>query len=276
MDHPILKFTPRDIALLRSANEVERLAALHDLNILDTAPETQFDAICRTAQALFGTPIALISLLDEDRQWFKARCGLSDDGTSRDVAFCDHTIQGDAVLVVEDARDDARFSANPLVTGEPGIRFYAGAPLILRSGIRVGSLCIIDTEPRPFTTEQANQLRDLAMVVTANLRVHQDRTEHRRVAATLADTDGALRDARTRYASLADALPQMVWTVAPKDRATAYRNASFRAYYDEAGELVGRRPSRNHPDDVDRMSRAWEAAVSERRGFKLEGRLRRA
>ncbi|KQP77484.1 hypothetical protein ASF57_19475 [Methylobacterium sp. Leaf117] len=275
MDRPILEFTPRDIALLRPANEAERLAALHELNILDTAPETQFDAICRTARVLFGTPIALISLLDEDRQWFKARCGLSDDGTSRDVAFCNHTIQGDGILIVEDARNDARFTSNPLVTGAPGIRFYAGAPLILRSGIRVGSLCIIDTEPRRFTTEQADQLRDLAEVVTANLRVYQDRTEHRRVAATLADTDGALRNAESRYASLADALPQMVWTVSPADRITAYRNASFRAYYGETGEPVGRRLSRNHPDDVDRMSCAWEAGVAMRQGFELEGRLRR-
>ncbi len=261
--------------MLRLANEAERLAALRDLNILDTAPETQFDAICRTAQVLFGTPITLISLLDEDRQWFKARCGMSDDGTSRDVAFCNHTIQADEVLVVEDARDDARFKTNPLVTGGPGIRFYAGAPLILRSGIRVGSLCIIDIKPRRFTTEQADQLRDLAEVVTANLRVYQDRTEHHRVAATLADTDGALRDAQTRYASLADALPQMVWTVSPEDRVTAYRNASFRAYYGETDEFIGRLHSRNHPGDVDRMSCAWEAAVTRKQAFELEGRLRR-
>ncbi|MCJ2006046.1 EAL domain-containing protein [Methylobacterium sp. J-092] len=275
VDRPILEFTLMNTPLLRSSNEAERLAALRDLNILDTAPETQFDAICRTAQVLFGMPIALVSLLDEDRQWFKARCGLSHDATSRDVAFCNHTIQADEVLIVEDARDDARFKSNPLVTGEPGIRFYAGAPLILRSGIRVGSLCIIDTEPRRFSSEQGRQLRDLAEVVTANLRVYQDRTEHRRVAATLADTDDALRDARSRYASLADALPQMVWTVSPEDRVTAYRNASFRAYYGEADGSRGRAHSRNHPGDVDRMSSAWEAAVLGKQAFELEGRLRR-
>ncbi|MHC2106429.1 sensor domain-containing phosphodiesterase [Methylobacterium sp. CM6246] len=261
--------------MLRPANETERLAALRDLNILDTAPEPQFDAICRTAQVLFGTPIVLVSLLDEDRQWFKARCGLSHDATSRDVAFCNHTIQADEVLVVEDAQEDARFSSNPLVTGEPGIRFYAGAPLVLRSGIRVGSLCIIDTKPRRFSTEQALQLRDLAEVVTANLLVYQDRIEHRRVAAALADTDDALRDARTRYASLADALPQMVWTVSPEDRVTAYRNASFRTYYGETDGSQPRAHSRNHPGDVDRMSSAWEAAVAGKQAFELEGRLRR-
>lgn len=275
VDRPILEFTPRDIALLRPANETERLAALRDLNILDTAPETQFDAICRTAQVLFNTPIALVSLMDEDRQWFKARCGLNDDGTSRDVAFCNYTILADEVLVVEDAGEDARFRMNPLVTGEPRIRFYAGAPLILRSGIRVGSLCIINTKPRRFSTDQADQLRDLAEVVTANLRVYQDRSEHRRVAATLADTDDALRDAKSRYASLADALPQMVWTVSPEKRVTAYRNASFRTYYGETERSGRRTHSRNHPGDVERMSSAWEAAVSSKQAFELEGRLRR-
>jgi diguanylate cyclase (GGDEF)-like protein/PAS domain S-box-containing protein len=261
--------------LSRPVNETERLSALGALDILGGAAEPQFDAVCRTARALFGAPIAIVSLVAEDRQWFKGRCGLDADGTSRDVAFCDHTIQSDDVLVVEDACRDARFSANPLVTGEPGIRFYAGAPLILRPGVRLGSLCIIDTKPRSLTAEQAGQLQDLAEVVAAHLRLYGVRSENRRVSATLADTDGALREVRSRYHSLADALPQMVWTISAADRAITYRNASFRAYYGEAEGAVGRLHSRNHPNDVERMARAWEAAVVGEHAFELEGRLRR-
>jgi len=261
--------------LSRPANETERLSALHDLHILGSTTEPQFDAVCRTARALFGVPIALVSLVAEDRQWFKGRCGLNADGTSRDVAFCDHTIRSDDILVVEDARRDARFGENSLVTGEPGIRFYAGAPLILRPGVRLGSLCLIDTEPRAFTDEQASQLRDLAEVVAAHLRLYGVKSEHRRVNATLADTDGALREARSRYSSLADALPQMVWTVSATDRAITYRNATFRTYYGEAEGSVGRLHSRNHPNDVERMARTWEAAVAGGHAFELEGRLRR-
>ena len=259
----------------RSVYETERLAALHDLNIIGGGAEPQFDAVCRTARTLFGAPIALVSLVAEDRQWFKGRCGLDADGTSREVAFCDHTIRSDDVLVVEDARRDARFRANPLVTGEPGIRFYAGAPLILRPGVRLGSLCLIDTVARSFTDEQAGQLRDLAEVVAAHLRLYGLRTENGRVNATLADTDSALREARSRYQSLADALPQMVWTVSARDRATTYRNASFRTYYGEAEGSVGRLHSRNHPNDLERMARAWEAAIAGEHAFELEGRLRR-
>ena len=136
-------------------NEAERLGVLRDLRIIGTAPQPHFDAICQTATAMFGLPIALVSLVEEDQQWFKAKCGLNVDGTSREVAFCTYAILSDAVLVVEDALRDERFAQNPLVTGEPHIRFYAGAPLILDPGIRVGTLCVIDTVPRAFSGRAA-------------------------------------------------------------------------------------------------------------------------
>ena len=137
-----------------------------------TASEPHYDAVCRTAQALFRVPISLVSLVDEHEQWFKARCGLAVESTPRDVSFCTHAILSDAVLVVEDAALDERFAANPLVTGAPHIRFYAGAPLILRPGLRVGTLCIIDTRPRGFSREESRQLQDLAQVVVAHLHLH--------------------------------------------------------------------------------------------------------
>ncbi|HYF55000.1 MAG TPA: PAS domain-containing protein, partial [Salinarimonas sp.] len=156
-------------------NEPARLDALYVLSVLDTPPEPHFDAVSRTASALFGVPIALVSLIDRDRQWFKARCGLDVEGTSREAAFCTYTILSDDVLVVEDATTDERFRDNPLVTGAPGIRFYAGAPLIMGPGIRVGTLCVIDTAPRSFTAEQRFQLADLAQTITALLRLNQSR-----------------------------------------------------------------------------------------------------
>lgn len=166
------------------ADEAERLKALHDLHILDTLPEPHFDALCRTAQALFSVPIATITMVDADRQWQKARCGPVGDSAPRDITFCTHTIQSDELLVIEDAAQDARFAANPFVTGQPGIRFYAGAPLILRPGIRIGTVCLIDTVARAFNAGQRKQLQDLAAVVLAYLRLYEAERDARQQAAS--------------------------------------------------------------------------------------------
>lgn len=186
-----------------SSNEQARLAALRDLAIVGTGPEPHFDAVCRLAQSIFSVPIATISLIAEDRQVFKAKCGLDVDGTPRDVAFCNHTILSDEILVVEDAARDVRFHDNPLVLGEPHIRFYAGVPLSLRPGLRIGSLCVIDTIPRAFSRAQVQQLRDMAEVVTAHLRLHEveqrqaaELEDRRRITAELKETNRVL-DGRT-------------------------------------------------------------------------------
>jgi signal transduction histidine kinase len=144
------------------ADEQERLQDLQCLSILDTKPEARFDRITRTAQRLFRVPIALLSLVDSDRQWFKSRRGLGATQTPRSISFCGHAILQEGVFVVCDAAADARFKDNPLVTDGPAIRFYAGAPLRAPSGRRVGTLCIIDTAPREWTSEDAAGLTDLA------------------------------------------------------------------------------------------------------------------
>ena len=164
-------------------NEPERLDALHALRILGTEPEAHFDAVCRTAAALFAVPIATVALLDADDLWFKAKCGIEAVGAPRDLAFCAHTILADEVLAVEDTRADPRFRDNPLVTGEPGIRFYAGAPLILRPGVRIGTLCLMDRQPRGFADVDRERLQDLARVVVAHLRLHEVQAERERTAA---------------------------------------------------------------------------------------------
>ncbi|MCJ2085345.1 EAL domain-containing protein [Methylobacterium sp. E-005] len=160
------------------ANEADRLTALRHLAIMDTPNEAHFDAVCRLARDLFAVPIALISLVEEDRQWFKAKCGTDLDGTKRSIAFCNYTILSDDVLIVEDVPRDPRFAGNPMVQGEQAIRFCAGAPLILRPGIHVGALCIKDTVARTFLPEQIRQLRDLAEIVVAHLRLHETQRGH--------------------------------------------------------------------------------------------------
>ncbi|MGH1587302.1 diguanylate cyclase domain-containing protein [Methylobacterium phyllosphaerae] len=174
-------------------DEVNRLKELHGLEAFGSAPEPRYDAICRTARALFGAPIALVSLVGETEQRFKGRCGLDASGTAREISFCTYTILSDAVLVVEDAAQDQRFSANPLVTGEPHIRFYAGAPLVLSAGIQLGSLCIIDRVPRTFSLEQREQLRDLAQIVVGQLRLSQADRASRECAVRLRESEAAYR-----------------------------------------------------------------------------------
>ena len=130
---------------ISAAEEEARLAELHDLGILDTAAEPEFDDLVDTASRIAGKPIALMTLLDEDRQWFKARKGLDATGTPRDVAFCNRAIQNPGEpLIVEDARTDPRFSDNPLVTGDPHVAFYAGMPIVTSEGHALGTICVID------------------------------------------------------------------------------------------------------------------------------------
>lgn len=143
-----------------------RLQALRELLILDTPPEQRFDRIVQFAAGEFDMPIVLISLVDENRQWFKAKVGLDACETARDVSFCGHAITQPDLFIIEDATRDARFADNPLVTGPPHVRFYCGAPLKLPSGAVVGTLCLIDPQPRSF--EPLDQaillaLRDLVL-----------------------------------------------------------------------------------------------------------------
>jgi signal transduction histidine kinase len=151
-------------------DEAERLAALREYGILDTPPEAAFDRIAVLAADLFDVPIAAVSLIDTDRQWFKAMVGLDATQTPREQAFCAYTILSDEVMEVSDATRDRRFHENPLVTDDPSIRFYAGAPLRLRSGHRAGALCVIDRKPHaPMSDEQKRRLAILADIVVGEM-----------------------------------------------------------------------------------------------------------
>ncbi len=163
-----------------SMNETQRLQALRDYRILDTEPEAAFDRLTAIAAAHYDAPIALVSLVDESRQWFKSRLGLDTCETPREISFCTHAIRADQPLIVNDASSHPGFADNPLVTGSPHIRFYAGCPLIAASGARVGTLCIIDHAPRPdFDIADTAVLRSLAALVVdeMELRLAQERAE---------------------------------------------------------------------------------------------------
>ncbi len=150
-------------------NEERRVAELRRLDILDTPPEERFDRLTRLAQRLFDVPIALVSLVESDRQWFKSKQGLDAGETTREVSFCAHAILGDDVLMVTDARQDPRFADNPLVHDNPSIRFYAGCPIESPSGHKLGTLCVIDRRPRELDEEEVETLRDLAGMVEREL-----------------------------------------------------------------------------------------------------------
>ncbi|GAA2494263.1 GAF domain-containing sensor histidine kinase [Winogradskya humida] len=154
-------------------DEIARLAVLHDAEVLDTLPEEDFDDIALLAAEICGTPMGLVSLVDEDRQWFKAKVGLDLDETHRDISFCAHALGGHEVLEVPDARIDPRFSENPLVTGDLDFRFYAGAPVVLDGTHSVGTVCVIDHEPRELTAEQRRALRSLARHASVQLELRR-------------------------------------------------------------------------------------------------------
>ncbi len=176
-----------------STEERKRLAALAALQILDTDPEQEFDAIVKLASEVCDTPIALVSLVDESRQWFKARVGLEATQTSRDVSFCTHALDQQDTMVVPSAADDSRFVNNPLRTGEPRVEFYAGVPLRLASGDAVGTLCVIDHHPRTLTPRQQAALESLAQQVVRLLELRRNAIAHRNMITSLQATESALR-----------------------------------------------------------------------------------
>ncbi len=162
------------MAITKPANEEARVIALDKYAILDTDPEQFFDDLTLLASHVCNTPIALISLVDEDRQWFKSRVGLNASETSRDIAFCSTAILQTDVFVIPDALADERFRDNPLVVSDPHIRFYAGAPLINEDGYALGTLCVVDRAPRELAPEQKEALKALSRLVLAQLEFRRN------------------------------------------------------------------------------------------------------
>ncbi len=183
-------------------HEVTRLKVLWQYDVLDTVPEEVFDDLTELAARICEAPIALISLVDEDRQWFKSKVGITMKETSRDVSFCSHAIRQQGLFIVADATKDARFSQNPLVTSDPKIRFYAGAPLITPDGHALGTLCVIDKVPRELRPEQQQALRVLARHVMTQLELRRHARELAAAHEAREATAGELEKSRTEIARL--------------------------------------------------------------------------
>jgi diguanylate cyclase (GGDEF)-like protein/PAS domain S-box-containing protein len=178
-------------------NEAQRLEALQQTGLLDSSPEEDFDALARLASVICGTPIATITLIDRSRQWFKANIGQQNSETSRDIAFCSHTILQSDLFVVEDALEDPRFAENPLVLADPSIRFYAGMPLHTDDGLRLGTLCVIDRTPRGLSSEQRQALHLLAEQANRQINLRRQR---RILEARIADTSLVEKELRASQA----------------------------------------------------------------------------
>ena len=183
-------------------NESKRLEVLWQYDVLDTVPEAVFDDLAELAAKICESPIALISLIDEDRQWFKSKVGISVQETSRDISFCAHAIKGEDLFIVPDATKDLRFADNPLVKFAPKIRFYAGAPLITPDGFALGTLCVIDMVPRALRPDQRQALMILARHVMTQLELRRQAQELAVVRKIENRAVGALKKAQAEIVKL--------------------------------------------------------------------------
>ena len=216
------------------SDEASRLQVLGSYAVLDTAPEPAFERLVQLASRLLRCPIVLISLVDENRQWFKARVGLEACDTSRDLSFCAHALLGDETLVIPDATADPRFRGNPLVTGKPGIRFYAGALLVTPDGYKLGTLCAIDTMPRAhFPVEDRETLEQLAALVVDAMefrRAHWHHTERSNIER---------HQLATHLGAVVEAAPLALVTVDPDGLITGWNPAAERIFGWSADEAMG-------------------------------------
>ena len=258
-------------------DEAGRLKALQRYEILDTDSEAEFDDITLLASHICGTPIAMISLVDENRQWFKSKVGITENETSRDIAFCAHGILQNDMFIVEDAQADKRFASNPLVTGNPKIRFYAGSPLITQDGHALGMLCVNDRVPRELSAEQKAALRALSRQVVTQL-------ELRHAVSQLKRSETALRESEERFREMAENIDEVVWMSDPETTRILYINPAYEKIWGRTCQSLYDRPlsfmDSVHPDDRKGIIEGMETqAVDglfhyEYRIFRPDGSLR--
>lgn len=252
--------------------EAARLARLQALQVLDSAPEALFDALTRLAAQHLGVPISLVSLIDADRQWFKASEGLNGvTQTPRDHAFCARAIEQDTLMEVADATADPRFANNPLVQGDPHIRFYAGAPITLSPGVRLGTLCVIDRQPRQLSATQRRFLSDLAEVAAEAFRMKEQALLARQAH------ESELQAREASYQAIVEDQSELISLARPDGTLLFVNGAYGRHYGVTAAQAVGRSVY-DFVDERDRMAvRQHLAAVCDQGGvFRTENRTRSA
>ncbi|HEX8459398.1 MAG TPA: ATP-binding protein, partial [Pyrinomonadaceae bacterium] len=277
--------------------EAERLAALYECAILDTGAEATFNDIARLAAYICETPIALVSLVDEHRLWFKAKVGIEFDELPRESTFCTQAVNDPELFIIEDARLDGRFSDNPYVLSEPYVRFYAAAPLITADGHALGLLCVIDQVPRQLDPEQKEALQVLArqtalqldlrrnshVLSELNQKLERERSERERaeqermeLLARQQEVRAAAEANEQRYRFLAESIPQQVWTAQP-DGALDYVNQRTVEYFSRDGaEIVGHNWQQViHPDDLPDCLERWHKSLQTGEVYEVEFRLRR-
>ena len=220
-------------------DEADRLAELASYGIMDTPPEPQFDNIVALARALFDTPISTITLVDHDRQWFKARAGVDNSQGAREDSFCSHAMENQGVFVVPDAQLDPRFARNPLVTGAPNIRFYAGAPLRSAAGHNLGAVCVISPQPRDdFSSADKKKLEILADIVGNEMELKKQ-TQH--AHKMLYEMDFAAREAQYHIKNSLDYATLLAEVQSDKlstEQLTAFAMVAWKQYSEAGGVLM--------------------------------------
>jgi PAS domain S-box-containing protein len=212
-----------------SSTEQDRLAALREYAVLDSLPEQGYDDITELAAFICGTPISLISFIDQDKQWFKSRRGLDVTETPRSVSFCAHTLETAETFIVEDAQADPRFKDNPLVLGDPNIRFYAGAPIVNSGGYVLGAVCVIDQQPRSLSSKQISALEALARQVVVLLEQHKSIAVLKQAAENARIADRVLQTSERRLQTFVDSFPALAW-MANEDGWIFWYNARWYEY----------------------------------------------
>ncbi len=248
----------------RPDNEAQRLEELRAYAILDTSPEVAFDRVTRMAARIFDAPIVMVSLVDEDRQWFKSCYGLDTRETSRDLAFCAHALLADGALMVPDATLDSRFSDNILVTGSPHIRFYAGAPLISPRGLKLGTLCVIDVRPRKLDATALTTLSELAAIVVDEMGLRVVAQQKITEVEERKRAQDALWAREEYFRNLIENARDIISVLSPEG-AILYESPSLEpilGYLPE--EVVGRNAFEFiHPDDVSLVREGLEQVVAD-------------